>query len=1391
MATVLSYTEVLRPYPGLRPFDQHEAEIFFGRDTHVDRLLEILQQQRFLAVIGPSGCGKSSLVRAGLLPGVAAGWLGTGSDWHIVVIRPGDRPVRELARSLCAQNVFGAECGPEEDAGLIELELARGRRGLIDVFQLAVRRAESPRRLNLLVVVDQFEELFTYAREGTPQADESGDFVNLLIAAANEPDTCIHVVLTMRTDFLGSCVRFLNLPDAINRGMYLTPRLNRDEMRDAIAGPAALFGGSVDEQLAGQLINGVGGDSDELPILQHALSRVWRQAQETRHSTAMIPKDLSDIGGLDKALSAHADAVCDKLPAELQPLMKKLFQFITERTSPEDGSRDVRRARPLSEIACSIAGCTWTTLAPIVEAFAADGVNFLTYTSSDDEENRIDISHEDPIRRWLGPESIIDISHEALIRKWDRLQKWVSQEAGRATGYRRWHERAASGALLTGAELTQAVRWRDGGDEGEPPDPTWAARYGSSREFDATLEYIAESERDRRRRQRAKKWRRLSLAFGVIAAIGLLGLATVSRWRAEAEKAQIESYLRARYEEVRSNGLKFKLDAAETQRALDEKQHELFEQQQAGQRTELMRAQALARTRLLETEKAEEALKTLKAQQLARAAQTETQQVKARQLMSESQIYAKDDPERSQLLALEAHRMLPFPESDSMIRAVRWRYGSLLHTLRGAGAVSRTSFSPDGKTILVLRAGEENVAEIWDAGSARLLVTLTDVDDAAFDARGTRLATSSGRMVRVWDVTARRSLATFTHGNTVHSMAFSPDGRYVAAAIADKTVPVNHVETRKPAFTLTGHTAVLTDVAYSPDGKMIATASRDKTIRVWNASDGTPLQSLKPSDFARAIVFSNDSKKLLSVNGENVLQILNPRTGDPIGAPLTGHVGDVTRAAFHPKDTVIVTGSEDGSARSWDAVTGLPLRTLIASGNGPVRDVSFDREGDTVLVASDDGTARWLGVAGGELLAVFDAHHGSVSSAAISPDGRTVVTAHDDGARLWDAGAGRPVMTLAVEGSGLPSATFARDGANAVIVSGLNEVVVRDTASWSARPTQKREGWIAAISDDGNEMLEITDGGKVLLLDTVTGRILAALQFEGFVAGGRFSRDGNRVLVAGGATVWVRETRGGKLLATLRGHRLDITDGYFSPDGSMVVTASEDGTSRLWAVADGRLVRILDGATSARLATLFGGNASSHRILAAAFSPDGKIVATADSEGEVRFRDSHSGRLLGRSPHQNVSRIVFSPDSGRAISLGSDERPRLWSPRDGRSIATLSGHRGGVWSAVFSPDGTIVATSSEDATIRLWDAATGRVLAVLEGHRAGVSSVAFHPYGKILLSVSTDGARVWDVSMFSETIDQMSAVIARRVGRPLSEEEREESRLPPEKKTPHLARVDR
>ncbi len=477
---MLDSREVKAPYPGLRPFEPHEGEIFFGREAHTDRLLEILQRECFLAVLGPSGAGKSSLVRAGLLPGLAAGWLGGASDWRIAVLRPGERPFRRLAEELAQSGALGANA--EASLPGIEAELRRGPLGLVHLVADARRGETSSRPFKLLVLIDQFEEIFRYAQAGGTEADESEAFVNLLLASRAEPEAGVYVALTMRTDFLGHCMRFLELPEAINRAQYLIPRLTRTELERAITGPALVFGGDVAPELVTELINSLDQDFDQLPLLQHALAWMWiiESVKSGASPLLLTVAGLEALGGLQGALSAHAEEVLGKLSVGEQALAETLFRCITlrERTGPD--AHSVRRPQRLEQIA-AVADCDWRELEPVVRSFAAESVNLLHYGEP------------------LAPQSVIDLSHEALIRHWERLRTWADDEAERTAELLRWRDRAVlrkqGGELLKGADLARAIAWL-ADEAGRLPKLRWVAQYSDfegALGFRDTLAFIAES----------------------------------------------------------------------------------------------------------------------------------------------------------------------------------------------------------------------------------------------------------------------------------------------------------------------------------------------------------------------------------------------------------------------------------------------------------------------------------------------------------------------------------------------------------------------------------------------------------------------------------------------------------------------------------------------------------------------------------------------------------------------------------------------------------------------------------------------------------------------------------------------------------------------------------
>jgi len=274
----------LLPYPGLRPFERHEADIFFGRETQVDAMVDRLGRAHLLAVTGSSGSGKSSLVRAGLLEALETGLLATaGPVWRFATLRPGSHPMTELAAALL--DALGA-ARTADDVALRRAGLERGPLSLIE----ELRERPQPDRGNLLILVDQFEELFRY--QGLAGREEAEAFVALLLASANERHVPIYIVLTMRSDFLGRCAEFDGLAEAVTDAQYLCPRLSREQIRSAIEGPAKVFGGMVEPRLVSRIVDDMGTDPDQLPLMQHALMRLWELARARPECSATAPRRL-------------------------------------------------------------------------------------------------------------------------------------------------------------------------------------------------------------------------------------------------------------------------------------------------------------------------------------------------------------------------------------------------------------------------------------------------------------------------------------------------------------------------------------------------------------------------------------------------------------------------------------------------------------------------------------------------------------------------------------------------------------------------------------------------------------------------------------------------------------------------------------------------------------------------------------------------------------------------------------------------------------------------------------------------------------------------------------------------------------------------------------------
>ena len=487
------------PFPGLRPFDFRDREFFFGREEQTYALYRLLDRSRFVAVVGSSGSGKSSLVRAGLLPllGEESEDDDGGARWRFATLHPGDDPIRALADAVVSFAI-----GADLDEKILAQDVATALTGSSFGLSKAVEEIPGLRGHKILLVVDQFEELFRYAG----RRDDATNFVQLLLEATRSHSSPIHVLVTMRSDFIGDCAQFQRLPEAVSAAQFLVPSLTRDQREQVIRRPVEIAAAAIESLLVERLLNDAGGEIDQLPVLQHCLSRLWECAPSENGTRHLGIDEYEGIGGMSRALSQHADAVMNELGSGLEPVVESVFRALSE--TDADG-RATRRAIPFAQLLAET-GVIEADLRRVLDRFRADDCSFIVPPASS-------------VHR-LADGTRLDVVHEALLRRWERISAPPALVDGQresgwlaAEGEDGWEYRALLNLVKTGSTAGNVTLpldqiesrwnwWRS-----RKRTAAWAKRYGGGFELveklfaDSNAALEAHLERERTAAQAARE----------------------------------------------------------------------------------------------------------------------------------------------------------------------------------------------------------------------------------------------------------------------------------------------------------------------------------------------------------------------------------------------------------------------------------------------------------------------------------------------------------------------------------------------------------------------------------------------------------------------------------------------------------------------------------------------------------------------------------------------------------------------------------------------------------------------------------------------------------------------------------------------------------------------
>ena len=1252
-AGLAAEADLHNPYKGLQPFQEADAPYFFGRGALVERLVGRLEEAgpfaRFLAVVGPSGSGKSSLVQAGLIPALRGGALPGASRWFVAGMVPGEHPLDELEAALLRVAVRQPEGWTQA--------LRADAQGLLRAAALML-----PDEGELLLVVDQFEELFTR----TAEPAEAEWAMAALYAAVAEPASRIRVVITLRADFYDRPLLHPQFCQLLQQRTEVVVPLSAEELAQAVRGPAGLVGAELEGGLAATIVADVIEQPGALPMFQYALTELFEQREGRRLTVA----GYRTGGGVSGALARRAEEVYRGLDKAGQATAQHLLLHLA---IPGEGAYDARRRvlrSDLMDLQIPKVADTRRALDQVLDAFS---------------RWRLLLFDRDAATR--AP--TVEVAHEALLTAWGRLRGWLEEsqadlrmERLLATAAGEWTAAGQEpGFLLQGARLSHFEGWAAG---------SRVALTGDERVF------LAESVAARQAREAeeaARRRRELEAAQA---------LAEEQRRRAE-EQALGAQRLRRRALLLAGALLVAVILAAAAVFLGGQAQRNAS--LAATREAQALTSADLAATRRVEAE-TEAGLRATAEQEAVQDRQNAEEQARlaaARELAAAALNQLEVDPELAVLLALQAVDRAQTPETvNALHRTVPSLH--LLHILSHPMAmVSGAAISPDGR--YVATSSYDQTAKLWDLASGRELLSLphgTNLCAIAYSPDGSRLATAGwDGVLRVWQLSpgetwsARQVLTIAAHNDMILDVAFSPDGSRLATGGLDATARIWDAATGRHLLTLTGHTAGnpvaivgmygVTDLDFSPDGARLATAGADGTGRVWDvatgqqllllaghggalfgvdfAPDGTRLATSSQDNTTRiwdvspgasqgrlltvipqgyTVAFGPDGVQLAVFGSEGTARVWDAETGQELLA-LSGHTAGGFESAFTPDGTRLVTVSEDRTARVWDLSPDHEILTMV-SPIGPPWFLGFSPDGRRLLAGGPAGQAViWDSGSGQPLLTL--ASGSSWVSAVFSPDGARVLTSRDNAAQVWDAGTGQALLTLEGHTDYVMGVVFSPDGRRLATASQDGTARVWDAASGQellsvtsvshVRVTSVM--WGVAISPDGKYLATAGGDRTVTIWDMTSGNAVHTLPMDNQVNFVRFSPDGNSLAAGdkeGVVKVWAITSPAPVALFTLR-HIGGITGLVFSHDGERLASCSLDGTAKVW-----------DTATGQELLTL------AYQLYATgvAFSPDGTRLAVGNLDGMVRIYTLRLEELIAIA-HSRMKRSLTDDECRRFLHV--------------------------------------------------------------------------------------------------------------------------------------------